>query len=162
MSEKALVDREHLERAASVIAWMSCRSDIKAADLKRLEQCASELSCALTVPVVQAEPVKKKDWNVELSSWSDEDLAQVFLERPDLADRLRKVLDEPGAQCTNETERNAARYLWLRERISVWRTNDGKGPVSWFPVTKVPASSRIQDETDAAIDVALAGKGGAQ
>lgn len=57
MSEKVLVDREQLERAASVIAWMSCRSDIKAADLKRLEQCASELSCALTAPVVQAEPV---------------------------------------------------------------------------------------------------------
>lgn len=57
MSEKVLVDREQLERAASVIAWMSCRSDIKAADLKRLEQCASELSCALTVPAAQAEPV---------------------------------------------------------------------------------------------------------
>lgn len=58
MSEKVLVDREQLERAASVIAWMSCRSDIKAADLKRLEQCASELSCALTAPAVQGEPVE--------------------------------------------------------------------------------------------------------
>lgn len=58
MSEKVLVDREQLERAASILAWMSCRSDIKAADMERLEQCASELSCALTAPaapVVQAE-----------------------------------------------------------------------------------------------------------
>lgn len=53
MSEKVLVEREQLERAASVVAWMSCRSDIKVADLKRLEQCASELSCALTAPAVQ-------------------------------------------------------------------------------------------------------------
>lgn len=42
-----------------------------------------------------AEPVKKKDWNVELSSWSDEDFVQVFHERPDLANRLRKILAEP-------------------------------------------------------------------
>ncbi|HLV16034.1 MAG TPA: hypothetical protein VKY70_01035, partial [Pseudomonas sp.] len=53
-----LVDREQLERAASILAWMSCRSDIKAADMKRLEQCASELSCALTAPAVQGEPVE--------------------------------------------------------------------------------------------------------
>ena len=71
----------------------------------------------------------------------------------------------PAAQGEpSDTERNAARYLWLRERISVWRTNDGKGPVSWFPVIKVPASSRIQDETDAAIDAARSAqkKGGAE
>lgn len=42
-----------------------------------------------------AEPVKKKDWNAELSSWSDEDFVQVFHECPDLADRLRRVLAEP-------------------------------------------------------------------
>lgn len=31
-------------------------------------------------------------WSAELSSWSDEDLVQVFHECPDLADRLRKIL----------------------------------------------------------------------
>lgn len=42
-----------------------------------------------------AEPVRKTDWNAELASWSDEDFVQAFHERPDLADRLRKVLADP-------------------------------------------------------------------
>lgn len=71
---------------------------------------------------------------------------------------VRKVSAAPAAQqAPSDTERNAARYLWLRERVSVWRT-DGKGPVSWFPVIKVPASSSLQDETDAAIDAAMKGE----
>lgn len=52
----------------------------------------------------------------------------------------------------SDTERDAARYRWLRERVNFWRTSDGNGAVVWFPVTKVPASSSPQDETDAAID----------
>lgn len=42
-----------------------------------------------------AEPVNKTDWNTVLSSWSDDDFVRVFHERPDLADRLRKMLSEP-------------------------------------------------------------------
>lgn len=42
-----------------------------------------------------AEPVNKMKWNQELSSWSDDDFVQVFHERPDLANRLRKILAEP-------------------------------------------------------------------
>lgn len=41
------------------------------------------------------EPVRKTDWNNELSSWSDEDFIHIFHERPDLANRLRKMLAEP-------------------------------------------------------------------
>lgn len=41
------------------------------------------------------EPVSKTNWNTELSSWSDDDFVLVFHERPDLADRLRKILSEP-------------------------------------------------------------------
>lgn len=41
------------------------------------------------------EPVSKTDWNNELSSWSDEDFIRIFHERPDLANRLRKMLAEP-------------------------------------------------------------------
>lgn len=42
-----------------------------------------------------AEPVSKTDWNNELSSWGDEDFIHIFHERPDLANRLRKMLAEP-------------------------------------------------------------------
>ena len=38
--------------------------------------------------------MSKTDWNNELSSWSDEDFISIFYERPDLANRLRKMLAE--------------------------------------------------------------------
>lgn len=39
--------------------------------------------------------VRKTDWNNKLSSWGDDDFVRVFHERPDLVDRLRKMLAEP-------------------------------------------------------------------
>ena len=42
-----------------------------------------------------AEPGNKTDWDMELSSWSDDDFVRVFHECPNLADRLRKMLAEP-------------------------------------------------------------------
>jgi len=39
--------------------------------------------------------VSKTDWSSELSSWSDEEFIRIFHERPDLADRLRKILTKP-------------------------------------------------------------------
>jgi len=50
---------------------------------------------ALSEAPQPAEPVNKTDWNTVLSSWSDDDFVRVFHERPDLADRLRKMLSEP-------------------------------------------------------------------
>lgn len=147
MSEKVLVDREHLERAASVIAWMSCRSDIKSADLKRLEQCASELSCALTAPVAKGS-VKKKDWNVELSSWSDEDFAQVFHERPDLADRLRRVLDEPVVTILPPAQPDAALVEALENIRDYWNRDPNEYAMSdalWHIIAVADAALAAKD-----------------
>ena len=57
--------------------------------------------------------------------------------------------------------RDAARYRWLRiNAIGAFRTNDGKGPVSVYHLSKIPAIPGIPEETDAAIDAALAAQGG--
>ena len=54
-------------------------------------------------------------------------------------------------------ERQAARYRWLRiNAIGAFRTNDGKGPVSVYHLSKIPAIPGIPEETDAAIDAAIA------
>ena len=51
---------------------------------------------------------------------------------------------------------DAARYRWLRiNAIGAFRTNDGKGPVSVYHLTKIPAIPGIPEETDAAIDAAM-------
>ena len=50
---------------------------------------------------------------------------------------------------------DAARYRWLRiYAIGAFRTNDGKGPVSVYHLSKIPAIPGIPEETDAAIDAA--------
>lgn len=55
-----------------------------------------------------------------------------------------------------ELEKDAARYRWLRRNIGVYRTNDGEGPVSMYLLMHKPAKDLIAEETDAAIDAALA------
>lgn len=50
---------------------------------------------------------------------------------------------------------DASRYRWLRTNaIGAFRTNDGKGPVSVYHLSKIPALPGIPEETDAAIDSA--------
>lgn len=57
-------------------------------------------------------------------------------------------------------QEDAARYRWLRiNAIGAFRTNDGKGPVSVYHLSKIPAIPGIPEETDAAIDAAM-NKGG--
>lgn len=51
---------------------------------------------------------------------------------------------------------DAARYRWLRRNVGVYRTNDGKGPVSPYLLLRYPALEDIAAETDAAIDAAIA------
>jgi hypothetical protein len=60
---------------------------------------------------------------------------------------------QPAAQ---GMEQDAARYRWLRRNVGVYRTNDGAGPVSTYLLTQTPAKDRIAEETDAAVDAALA------
>lgn len=56
---------------------------------------------------------------------------------------------------------DAARYRWLRiNAIGAFRTNDGKGPVSVYHLSKIPAMPGIPEETDAAIDAAIAAQQG--
>lgn len=56
---------------------------------------------------------------------------------------------------------DAMRYRWLRiNAIGAFRTNDGKGPVSVYHLSKIPAIPGIPEETDAAIDAALAAQEG--
>jgi len=45
-------------------------------------------------PAQAAGPAKDVNWNAELSEWTDDDFIRIFHERPDLADRLRKILEE--------------------------------------------------------------------
>ena len=50
---------------------------------------------------------------------------------------------------------DAMRYRWLRiHAIGAFRTNKGKGPVSVYHLSKIPAIPGIPEETDAAIDAA--------
>lgn len=50
---------------------------------------------------------------------------------------------------------DAMRYRWLRiNAIGAFRTNEGKGPVSVYHLSKIPAIPGIPEETDAAIDAA--------
>ena len=57
---------------------------------------------------------------------------------------------------------DAMRYRWLRiHAIGAFRTNEGKGPVSVYHLSKIPAIPGIPEETDAAIDAAMK-KGGAE
>lgn len=53
-------------------------------------------------------------------------------------------------------EQDAARYRWLRRNIGVYRTNDGAGPVSAYLLMHTTAKDLIAEETDAAIDAAIA------
>ena len=60
-----------------------------------------------------------------------------------------------------EDAKDAARYRWLRiNAIGAFRTNDGKGPVSVYHLSKIPAIPGIPEETDAAIDAAIAAQQG--
>lgn len=52
---------------------------------------------------------------------------------------------------------DAQRYRWLRiHAIGAFRTNNGNRPVSVYHLSKIPAIAGIPEETDAAIDAALA------
>lgn len=61
------------------------------------------------------------------------------------------LIDELGAARVDQ-----ARYQWVRQNIGVYRTNSGKGPVSPYLLSRVPASFAISHETDEAIDAAMA------
>ena len=64
---------------------------------------------------------------------------------------------QPAAQDAED----AKRYRWLRSNaIGAFRTNDGKGPVSVYHLCKIPAIPGIPEETDAAIDAAIAAQQG--
>ena len=64
---------------------------------------------------------------------------------------------QPAAQDAED----AKRYRWLRRNaIGAFRTNDGKGPVSVYHLCKIPAIPGIPEETDAAIDAAIAAQQG--
>lgn len=52
-------------------------------------------------------------------------------------------------------EKDVARYRWIRRNVGVYRTNDGKGPVSPYLLIQVPAKDLIAEETDIAIDTAM-------
>ena len=66
---------------------------------------------------------------------------------------------QPAAQDAED----AKRYRWLRRNaIGAFRTNDGKGPVSVYHLCKIPAIPGIPEETDAAIDAAIAAQQGRQ
>ena len=65
------------------------------------------------------------------------------------------------APLSDDVVKDAARYRWLRTNaIGAFRTNNGKGPVSVYHLSKIPALPGIPEETDAAIDAALAAQGG--
>ncbi len=67
------------------------------------------------------------------------------------AAELRRLAAENAA-----LRKDAERYRWLRiNAIGAFRTNGGKGPVSVYHLTKIPAIPGIPEETDAAIDAAI-------
>lgn len=77
------------------------------------------------------------------------------LERENAA--LRAQLSAPQPPAALPGEQDAARYRWLRSNaVGAFRTNDGKGPVSVYHLAKIPAIPGIPEETDAAIDAAVA------
>lgn len=87
-----------------------------------------------------AEPVSKTDWSNELSSWSDEDFIRIFHERPDLANRLRKMLAEP-VKVPREDERAAKGlppYSPCKPTEEEWSRLTGNGRKAWGEPVKVP------------------------
>jgi hypothetical protein len=81
-------------------------------------------------------------------------IAQVEAEN----DRLREAL-EARINGQAQDAADAARYRWLRiNAIGAFRTNDGKGPVSVYHLSKIPAIAGIPEETDIAIDAAMEAK----
>jgi len=54
--------------------------------------------------------------------------------------------------------KDAERYRWLRLYVGAFRTGDGLGPVSVYPLSRPPATESVSRETDAAVDAAI-GKG---
>ena len=72
-----------------------------------------------------------------------------------------KTVKEATADWLDSVLEDAARYRWLRiNAIGAFRTNDGKGPVSVYHLSKIPAIPGIPEETDAAIDAAIAAQQG--
>lgn len=86
----------------------------------------------------RGEPVSKTDWNNELSSWGDEDFIHIFHERPDLANRLRKMLAEPvSVPKQSEPSGYAYRYRYGAGG-TVLRFNSGEEVHGARPVEAVP------------------------
>ena len=62
-----------------------------------------------------------------------------------------------GLDAENKALRaDAERYHWLRRNVGVYRTNNGRGPVSPYMLSRPPAADAIAEETDIAIDAAMA------
>lgn len=55
-----------------------------------------------------------------------------------------------------ETTKKAARYDWMRRNVGVYRTNCGRGPISTYLLSRPPASDDVANETDDAVDAAIA------
>lgn len=72
-----------------------------------------------------------------------------------IIDRIQQYDRASASPCAAGEGWGAARYRWLRiNAIGAFRTNDGKGPVSVYHLSKIPAIPGIPEETDAAIDAA--------
>lgn len=70
------------------------------------------------------------------------------------ADELRRL--HARVQELEADALDAKRYRWLRRNIGVQRINNGAGPVSPYLLIWPPAKDSIAEETDAAIDAAIA------
>ena len=72
-----------------------------------------------------------------------------------------KLYTADQVKAADSVMEDALRYRWLRiNAIGAFRTNDGKGPVSVYHLSKIPAIPGIPEETDAAIDAAIAAQQG--
>jgi len=113
----AAIEADRQQRRGEPVAWMtSDKRHIAFGDRLTKEEATQYGWTPLYTAHQPAEPVNKTDWNAELSSWSDEDFIQVFHERPDLADRLRKMLAEPVKR-----KRRYAQGTALREDVERMR-----------------------------------------
>jgi len=92
-----------------------------------------------------AEPVNKTDWNTVLSSWSDDDFVRVFHERPDLADRLRKMLSEPVKHKRQYAQGTALGEFGIIPMCDQVNDEPVKAPSDAISVVGVPEFDALMD-----------------
>ena len=122
------------------------------------EQQAAQVTIDFS-QVGTAGPFPVVNGRVSLPDSTMQDLVRML--RPTYEAEQQAAPQPAPAPLSDAVVKDAARYRWLRTNaIGAFRTNNGNGPVSVYHLSKIPAIAGIPEETDAAIDAAIAAQKG--